>query len=624
MAAAENYSVDEGVGCEACHGAGSDYAPVAIMRDKKAAMAAGLRMPTLEGCAHCHRPKDGKPFDAKTAWLKIAHPAKSTQAYQQPRYLNPLRLAERPGAGELFVTFEAAGAVGVVDIASRKKVAEITVGTAPTGIAFSPDGRFAYVTNREDDTVSVINAAARKVINTVKTGGEPHGLMTDKDGRFLYVTNTMSGDMYVYNTENWERVKVLAASRGPWSMALSPDGQSLLVSNTYSRFADFRKPRVGEVTVIDADAGMVDDRRVVPGANLMMGIAWHPSGEFALTTLNRTKNLVPMTQLLQGWTITNGLGVIWRDGGVDEVLLDEPNLGFADATDVTFTKDGRHALVTSSGTNRLAVVDTAKLVEVLKRATPEERAKTLPNHLGISTEFVSTYLKTGASPRGVVCSADGKWAFVANSLDDTLSVYDVAQMREAGVIDLGGPKEVTMTRHGERVFHNAAITFRKQFACHSCHPDGHVDGITYDVESVRHRRQSGGQPHSARHSRYGAFQVGGHEPDAVAAVRAAPGGLLHATVAVYAGGPERAGPLRHHDSTAAEPVPAAVGAADAGATARQGDFRADDRTTTGARFPRTGAASVAIPAPYYTDRQLHDVGTKQPSDRQGQASTCRT
>ena len=61
----------------------------------------------------------------------------------------------------------------------------------------------------------------------------------------------------------------------------------------------------------------------------MQGIAWHPSGEFALITLNRTKNLVPMTRLLQGWTITNGMGVIWRDGRVNQVLLDEPHLCFS-------------------------------------------------------------------------------------------------------------------------------------------------------------------------------------------------------------------------------------------------------------------------------------------------------
>ena len=75
----------------------------------------------------------------------------------------------------------------------------------------------------------------------------------------------------------------------------------------------------------------------MPEANLLLGVAWHPSGEFALVTLNRTKNLVPMTRILQGWTITNGLAVLWKDGRVDQVLLDEPQRYFADVTDVAFT-----------------------------------------------------------------------------------------------------------------------------------------------------------------------------------------------------------------------------------------------------------------------------------------------
>ena len=617
MAAAETYSVDEGVGCEACHGPGSDYAPETIMRDKPAAMAAGLRMPTLEGCAHCHKPKDGKPFDAQAGWARIAHPAKATQAYKQPRYLNPLRLAERPGAGELFVTFEAAGAVGVVDIASRKKVAEIAVGTAPTGIAFSPDGRFAYVTNREDDTVSVINAAARKVIHTVKTGGEPHGLLTDKEGRLLYVTNTMSDDVYVYNTETWERLKVLSAGRGPWSLALSPDGKSILVSNTYAQLVDFRKPAPGEVTIIDTARAVVDDRRILPNANLLLGVAWHPSGEYGLTTLNRTKNLVPMTQLLQGWTITNGLGVIWRDGGVDEVLLDEPNLGFADATDVAFTKDGRHALVTSSGTNRVAVVDTAKLVDIIKRATPLERVRTLPNHLGKSVEFVAQYWNTGASPRGIVTTADGKWAFAANCLDDTLSVYDLTQMKQAGVVDLEGPKEVTVTRRGERVFHNAGVTFRKQFACHSCHPDGHVDGITYDVESVG----IGVSPVNNRTLRgildTAPFKWEGTNPTlsrqcgprlAVFFTR-----LLPFT-------PEDLAALDRYVTTIQRPPNRyrPLWAPLTPAQRRGKEIFERTMDNTGRPIPEDGQCISCHPAPYYTDRRLHDVGTKQPSDRQGE------
>ena len=60
----------EGVQCEACHGAGSEYKKPTIMSkskfaaDKagslKAAIAAGLTVPTAETCAKCHT-KEGNP-----------------------------------------------------------------------------------------------------------------------------------------------------------------------------------------------------------------------------------------------------------------------------------------------------------------------------------------------------------------------------------------------------------------------------------------------------------------------------------------------------------------------------------------------------------------------------------
>ena len=43
------------------------------------------------------------------------------------------------------------------------------------------------------------------------------------------------------------------------------------------------------------------------------------------------------------------MGVVWRDGRVDQVLLDEPHRCFPDAADVAISLDGKYALVTSSG-----------------------------------------------------------------------------------------------------------------------------------------------------------------------------------------------------------------------------------------------------------------------------------
>ena len=40
--------------CEHCHGPGSEYKPLAVMKDPEKAKAAGLVMPTATFCARCH------------------------------------------------------------------------------------------------------------------------------------------------------------------------------------------------------------------------------------------------------------------------------------------------------------------------------------------------------------------------------------------------------------------------------------------------------------------------------------------------------------------------------------------------------------------------------------------
>ncbi len=478
----ESFSVAEGVGCEACHGAGSDYSAQAIMIDRRAALASGLKPVTRETCRRCHESGHGKPFDLEKAWEAIRHSSKHEAAAEVPRYKTPLNLAFTPDGSELYVACEASDTVIVVDARERRKAAEIAVGGQPNDVTFSPDGRLAYASNRLGDSVSVIDTATRQVLRTIPVGDEPHGVITSRSGERLYVLNTASDSVSVIDTATYEEVSRLSASRNPWSLALSPDGTRILVTNTLSRFVPFRTPSVSEVTAIDAESGVVEERYVVPETNLLQGVAWHPSGEFAFITLNRTKNLVPMTRILQGWTITNGLGVIWRNGRVDQVLLDQPNMHFPDAADVAFTPDGRLALVTSSGSDRVAVVDVAKLIAMFEGADPYEREKVFPNHLGKSLEFVIKYIPTKNSPRGVTVSPDGKSAFVANALDDSLTAIDIARLAPVERVDLGGPEVITEARFGEQLFHSANITFQRQFSCHSCHPDGHVDGITYDIE----------------------------------------------------------------------------------------------------------------------------------------------
>lgn len=607
---------DEGVGCEACHGPGRKYSAEAVMRDPAAARAAGLRAASLADCMGCHNPAHGKAFNAEEAWKQIAHPSRLPARAAEPKYKNPLRLAFRPGTAELWATLEAGDAVAIIDTRTGRKTAEIPVGSAPTGVAFSSDGSRAFVTNREDDTVAVIDAAARKVVRTLPVGDEPHGVLVTPGDSHVLVLNTSSEDIHVFNPQTLAFEKKLAAGRGPWDLALSPDGTRLFVTNMYSNLTGFRQPLASELTVIDPATARVRDRWLIEGTNLMMGIDWHPSGRFALATMNRTKNLVPMTRLLQGWTITNGIAVIWADGRIDQLLLDQPGLGFADATDVKITPDGRHALVTSSGTNRVAVLDVEKMLRVIGRASDEERRRVLPNHLGMAAEFLVKSIPTEDSPRGLAVSADGRRAYVANCLDDSIGVIDLARLEPAGKIPLGGPKEITKQRWGEKLFHNARITFRKQFSCHSCHPDGHVDGIAYDIEADG----IGVSPVDNRTLRgigdTAPFKWEGTNPSlkrqcgarlSVFFTRNLPFTPEELSAVDYYITTIRRPPNRYHTP----------GTRYTPAQRRGKEIFERTMTNDGRVIPPEGRCVFCHPPPYYTNRRRFDVGTRQALDRTG-------
>lgn len=618
--AAESFSLDQGVGCEACHGPGSNYSLEAIMREPSAAKAAGLRDVTRDTCVGCHEDSDDKPFDFDKAVQKIAHPIEAPTLAERPQYKTPLNMALRPGDEELYVACEASHTVIVIDIKTRKKIAEITAGHHCTDVTFSPDGTKAYVSNRLDDTVSVIDTSSREVVATVEVGDEPHGVLTDTTGQLLYVLNTSSDSISVVDTSTLKEIKRLSASRSPWSMSMSPGGSLIYVTNNLSRFVEFRTPSISEVTVIDTAQAVIQDRIVVPATNLLQGVDWHPSGEFALITLNRTKNLVPMTRLLQGWTITNGLGIVWRDGRTDQVLLDEPNMCFPDPADVAITPDGRLALVTSSGSNRIAVIDVPKLIAMLKAASIHEREHVFPNHLGKPTEFVITHIATEHSPRGIVIAADGKTAFAANALDDSLTVIDLDKLQAVERIDLGGPNVITKVRFGERLFHSADITFHRQFSCHSCHPDGHIDGLTYDIEpdgigiSPVDNRTLRGILDTAP------FKWEGTNPSLQrqCGPRLA---VFFTRIAPFT--PEELSALENYICTIPRPPNRyrPLGAELTDAQRRGKAMFERTMTNDGRIIPKQNRCVTCHFPPLYTDRQRHDIGTRLALDRESHFDT---
>lgn len=74
----KKFKVEDGVQCETCHGPGSDYKDMKIMKDRETAMKNGLIIYEnyQELCVKCHNPESPtyKEMNFDEAWEKIKHP----------------------------------------------------------------------------------------------------------------------------------------------------------------------------------------------------------------------------------------------------------------------------------------------------------------------------------------------------------------------------------------------------------------------------------------------------------------------------------------------------------------------------------------------------------------------
>jgi len=466
----------QGVQCEACHGAGSLHAP-AHRSGSVAGASTVLFTPGEVGkgsCATCHMERR-------------SHIEVLDNGYRRPsvqrRYKTPVNLTVSPDGKRLFVVCQNSDSVVVLDPHEGRVLDEYPVGRRPHDAALAPDGRTLYVTNRLSGTLTAIDTVRGKVGAEVPVGAEPHGVSIDRKGQRVFVLNTGQDSISVLEAHDLREVNRLAAGVAPWSLALHPRDGSPVVTNSRSNPVRFREPPVSEITTLDARGRRVRRRSRVPGANMLQGIAFVPGENVALFTEMRTKNLVPMSRIAQGWVITNGLGLLWEDGRVDQVLLDEPHASFPDPNDVAVSPDGSHALVSSGGSDRVAVVDVAALLATIRDSSDRQRDQVLPDHLGTSSRFVIRRVPVGRNPRGVVFSPDGRRAYVANALADTVTVIETTGFTVSATLSLGGPEEITEVRRGERLFHGAQRTYGQQFSCRSCHPDGHTNGLSFDIEA---------------------------------------------------------------------------------------------------------------------------------------------
>jgi DNA-binding beta-propeller fold protein YncE len=418
-------------------------------------------------CNHCHRVSL-----AKLPWAK-----------PRPHHDAPGGIVVSPDGKTLFIALDDRDEIAEADVTSLTVIRRAKVPGGPFGLALDAAGQRLFVACPNQDRVAVLDTHDLKEQTCIAVGIRPTDVAYCQTpaGERLIVPNSGSDDISVLSVSPLSELIRTAAGREPYAVAVSGDGRRVYVANRVAVHDQMLSLPASEVTVLDPANGHVLDREKLQSAHLAEGITPVPMRGWMLNSMVRVRNLVPITQVKDGWVMSTGLAISQENGEVTQIPLDEANAFFSDPSGVVASPDGKRAYVASGGADVVTVLDLDRLGAWLTQTDAAARGDAIRN-MALSCRYVVTRIPTGCNPRHLALSPDGRRLFVAERLDDRVLVVDTTSLKPIGRIVLGDGGRNDPIRQGERVFTRARYTFQGQFSCRSCHPDGRVDGLSYDFD----------------------------------------------------------------------------------------------------------------------------------------------
>ncbi len=398
------------------------------------------------------------------------------------RYASPVEMLFSRDGARLYVLCQESGEVQVLDALSGRVLKRIAVGRVPRGFVLSPGGDKLYVASSWEDRVAVVDTRRMQVTASWHVGAEPTGIAVDRSGARIFVANRISSDVAVLDAKTGNEQRRLVAGRGASYLTMAADGKRLLVTHVYPNPGAYRSAPESEITVIDPDAARVVERMPLHSIAGVFHAALSTDGRLGVVAHLHPKNLVPLAHVEHGWIFGDTITVFGADLGMGpegsvEVPLDELDRYFSYPFGVAISPDKRRIYVTNAGSDVVTVVDVSKLLAYI-----HAHRGGFAQDLGASGHYVTARIAVGANPRGVLLSRDGRRLYVANRLDDTVSVVNTATERVDQTFVLDGPKTISALRKGERIFYSARYSFQGQIGCTNCHIDSTFDGLTWDLE----------------------------------------------------------------------------------------------------------------------------------------------
>ena len=393
--------------------------------------------------------------------LRAAEPAAA-------RSRHPVALASSPDGSRLFVANRDSGSLSVVDPEGARVVSEHDVGRILADVAALPDGRHLLAVDRGANVLLLLacREGSVRVVGRLAVGVDPVRLLAWGDGSRCAVASSGARRVTMVDLARGEgdeppAMEVSCAIDLPFApreMALVRDGSRLVVADGFG----------GKLDVIDPARGTLESFRTLPAHNIR-GLATSPDG-WMLAVAHQTLHRLARSSFEDvhwGSLVGNHLRFLrveaLTSAGNDADLLrgsllrdlGGPGNAAGDPAGLAFGRSG-DLLVALSGVG-----------EVASGREPWTNLRRTA---------------VGEGPSAVLIDSKGVAGYVADSFEDTISVVEIATGKRVRTIPLGDRPPPTPVAQGERLFRNAKLSHDGWMSCHSCHTDGHTNGLLADTQ----------------------------------------------------------------------------------------------------------------------------------------------
>ncbi len=405
-------------------------------------------------------------------------------------YLSPEYMRFAPDGKTLYVTAATAAEILLVDAAEGRVAGRIALPENPNGIAVAADGTVFTVGGGYSGRLFRLSGG--RITGDVVIGHTPIAPLLSSDGGSVYVACRFNNKVVQVDAASMTVTAEIPVLREPHALALGTGGKLLFVANHLPHTRATDNVVAASVSVIETASGKVTATVMLPnGSTGVRGICATPDGSVIYVTHTFGRYQLPTTQLERGWMNTAGLSIIDGASGeyINTVLLDDVDLGAANPWGVEVSPCGKHLFVAHAGTSEVTLIDRTALHERLDKAAKGEKvtevtygSDAVPNDLSFLVSIRRRVRVDGNGPRGLAVS--GEYLYASLYFKDTLAKIKFGdEIARPVAIALGPAVDLSKdrVRRGEMLWNDGSMCFQQWQSCASCHPDGRVDALNWDL-----------------------------------------------------------------------------------------------------------------------------------------------